>query len=504
MNRRTLGVALACLLAASVTLAGCTGDGVEGIFTGFEETAKLPVVATFWATNLATDAYYQVTATKVGEGTRCYVYLEQGRSVSQATIDAFIAQFDNTIYPRATGAFGGEPNPGIDGDPKIYLLLLDIRDTFNAQTNPVFIGGYFAPVNQFRQADLDQLPGQGVFRSNEKEMFYMDIDPGAPGTANFHRTLAHEFQHMIHFEQKFVNNDTLDDTWLNEAMSEASPLYCGYGPDYGRVDTYETDPGNSLTVWDGQIEDYGVVYMWAQYLKDRVDPSSGDTVFRRMLLNPESGIDSVNAALLQIGYGKDFNGVFRDWAVANYSGTALSWPGHPEWSYRSVDTWPGTHPLPSGGSTLLPGLFVDPARTNQGTLPAMGPYSVNYFLYTPSSGAGGTVTWTAPAPSAWAALGDNVALAYGLVSGVPSPYTGAGYLIAGNPTVDNASSGGGVAYASVDAPARSAREMLRAAGRSRSVERIVAATGEPFPVCVQPFLAEGARALRERGLRPAR
>ena len=35
----------------------------------------------------------------------------------------------------------------------------------------------------------------------------MDVDPGNPSGSTFRKVLAHEFQHMIHWEQKTNRTD---------------------------------------------------------------------------------------------------------------------------------------------------------------------------------------------------------------------------------------------------------------------------------------------------------
>jgi hypothetical protein len=496
LNGRIPKLFLAVLLAAAsaVLPGGCGGNGNEttGILTGFEDSGPAQT-QTFWAYNFVTGTDYQVTADKVGTGTRCYVYLEQGRTVAQAVIDSLIAEFDANIHPAVTTAFGEPPNPGIDGDRKIYILLLDIRDTYDPVTYPAYVAGYFDPFNERLQVSLPS-----GSHSNEKEMFYMDIAPGTPGSARFLGTLAHEFQHMIHYNAEVTVKNASDNLWLNEAMSTIAPLYCGYEPDYMRVGLFQAAPMDSLTIWNGTVFDYGVVYMWAQYVKDRIDTSSGATVFRRMLQDTGTGISSVEAALSAIGYGKDFVGVFRDWAVANYSGNALSWSGHPEWSYTTINTWPGVYPIGDGVSIELDGMFGYVDWTNVTSLHGLGPWSVDYYLYTPLSGGTGSVTWTRGASNAFgrASLGDNATLVPDMVSGTPYAYTGAGYLVDINPTGnDYTASGDSVAYASLMPGTATAREILEATGRDPAVRRLVAMTGRPFPVCVHPFFQEKVRRL---------
>ena len=89
----------------------------------------------------------------------------------------------------------------------------------------------------------------------------MDIDPAVPGDGEFLRTLAHEFQHMISWNQKTNLRGVSEDTWLDEALSEVAPLFCSYGPDYSRVIGYQMLPWDSLIGWFGDVSDYSTAYM---------------------------------------------------------------------------------------------------------------------------------------------------------------------------------------------------------------------------------------------------
>lgn len=486
----------AAIAAILIALPGCLGGGGDddgGIFDPMKGLG-------FWAFDFRSNSYYSVQAAKVAEGTRCHLYVAAGVSVDQATVDAIKAEFDNVIYPATTAAYGSEPNPGVDGDPKIHILLLDIRDDF--LSTGTYVGGYFDSMNEFLQRDIDALglPQKSV----EKEIFYMDVFPLVPGGKGFYRTLAHEFQHMIHFGMETTAKDGApDDIWLNEAMSEISPVYSGYGTDYGRVFTFEQEPWNSLTVWGDRVEDYGVVHMWAQYLRDRVDPGAGDTIFRRMLNSPLTGIDSVNAALAEIGYGKDFAGVLRDWAVANYTGSnAAWWPANPEWSYVSLNTWPGTYFVPGDPGITLPGLFSGPGRTNESSLRTLDPWSLDYYLYTPPAGTTGTVAWNPAGQDDRAALADNTAIVFDLSPGIANPYSGGGYLMVQN--LSSVTAGGdSVVFASLDGSGPDPAAALRAAGRSSAVRKLIEMTGEPVPLCVQPHFSEAARRLKALGAKPS-
>jgi hypothetical protein len=380
-------------------------------------------ITEFWAYNFGNDSYYLSSATRVGEGNHCIVYLEQGRSVDQNTIDSIISQFDNYIYPNETSTFGSEPDPGIDNNPKIFILLLDIKD---GQIPGGYIAGYFDPLNEY---DISISP-----YSNQKEIFYMDIKQGVPGDPQFLRILAHEFQHMINWQQKTNLLNVHEETWLDESMSEIAPVVCGYGPDYEEVYGYELLPWDSLVGWNDTLNDYNTVYMWAQYMKDRVTniDGSGHGVFWNIDHTGNVGINAVNSALSTVGYGKDFSGVFRDWSIANYLGVKTNISGHPEWSYSTIHTEAG---YPIGGGFTLPGLPVNDAdHINAPTVGGLHMWGLDYFKFTKTGQ--GTVTWTKTDSTDEAAFIDtsNNSVTFNMTSGTSYPYTNTGILIARNPT----------------------------------------------------------------------
>ena len=438
--------------------------------------------SSFWAFDFTTFGSYLVPARKVGEGDHCYVYLEEGRTVAGSTIDALISQFDNAIYHNIVANFGNEPNPGADGLGKVFILLLDIRDGYTPGGG--YIAGYFYSVNEESNAVVPT--------SNQKEVFFMDIDPGNPASPTFYKTLAHEFQHMVHWEQK-----SNDDTWLDEAMSEIAPAYAGYGPNYGRVYTFEsgTNRSDSLTDWPSNagLKDYAVVYMWAQYMADRFPADS----FKGILADPNTGVASVDNYIASSYPPSGFASVFRDWSIAVFSGNAISWPGRPEWSYTSINTWPGTY-----GGITLPGLLTDSNR-NVAALPSLARWSINLFWYT-SASANPSLTWTAGvAPAPQASLYDwntGGAMTFDMVSGMPYLYDNAAVLIlqnaGGSATGSSTTANPAILGDSSTVPSPAAK--MRDVSENRASKSLSEAAGEPVPICVQDFLSERVKAMRAR------
>jgi|GEM_PF-2330025 len=507
----TPAINLAPLTSYTATISGVRDSAGNSMNVPY--SWSFVTVTGFWAYDFdaSSNPYYFVSAHLAGEGNHCLVYLEDGQVVEPDTINEIVSQFDNNIYANEVMVFGEEPNPGIDGNSKIFIFLHDIKDGYTPNSGS-YVAGYF---NRLDEYDISIST-----YSNQKELFNMDIYPGTPGDQIFLSTLAHEFQHMISWNQKTNLRGVFEDTWLEEAMSEIAPVFCFYGTDYTRVIGYQLQPWDSLTDWSNTVFDYSTVYMWAQYMKDRVTNtnSNGHNVFWNINHTSNVGINAVNTALAAIGYGKDFTGIFRDWSLANYLGLTTI-PGHPEWSYTSIHTEEGY--LTTYG--YLPGLPRNDAdHVNATTVGGLHMWGLDYFEFTKSGP--GTVTWTKTHPTDEAAFIDTYtnAVTFNMVSATPYSYTNKGILITRNPTEFEkwTATGGGTmtftsvrpgetllnssltkrsyAYQTPPAAMLTPRELLSNISSDPMVKAMSARTGRPIPVCVNYFFRNSEKALREK------
>jgi len=226
------------------------------------------------------------------------------------------------------------------------------------------------------------------------------------------------------------------------------------------------------------------------------------------------GIASVNAALAAAGYDKKFPDIFRDLSIAVFSGTSMSWPDNPEWSYRTIDTWPGDQ---DGYS--LPGLFPL-SRHNVTKLLSLGPYGMNFYYYSAFTPPDGTLTWTQAGANNYATFVDSAVhkITFTMVSGTAYEYTEPGYLI--EQQLDGTSGGGKVVLNSVvQNPAKmaaaevsisletpvpkSSRQILAEANENPVVKRFAAHYGKKYRLDMDSFFREKERALRQSGARPS-
>jgi len=252
----------------------------------------------------------QVSATLVRSSNNAYFYIdtnwlnqktEKEKESIYSTLSVLGTEFDNNIYSQLTNIFGHEANPGIDKDSKITVLFYSMKE--NAR-------GYVRNIDEY-----DRLVNP---YSNQREMVYLNVDNITnPLVKAF---LAHEFMHLITFNQKDLTYGVSEDVWLNEARAEYAPTLLGYDNDNAagylanRVKSFVDNSSDSLVEWNNSTADYGVVSVFIHYLADQY----GLPVLVDSLKSKQVGIASLNAALLKNGYKDTFNDVYTNFTIAAY------------------------------------------------------------------------------------------------------------------------------------------------------------------------------------------
>ena len=264
---------------------------------------------TFWAYNFATGEDYQTAATcmdvfPLGTGFNLNIYKENTQNVGQDEILRLRTEFINKILPAETEWFGSPPL----GD--FTILILDIRDDYDPSSgSTTYVSGYYYSGNEF--AGTPENP------SNQRHMIYLDSSPGNPGSMTSFGTLAHEFQHFIHFHY-----DPYEEDWVEEGLSGLARFVCGYGHQASHVNAFGLAPTTSLTYWQGELANYGATYLFMLYLAEHSDPLTL-TLTKNIVSNRGLGIEGINNALSLTGYTVRFNDIFKNWVVANYLNNPL-------------------------------------------------------------------------------------------------------------------------------------------------------------------------------------
>jgi hypothetical protein len=248
----------------------------------------------FWIVDSETARTYQVTATLRLQGQHVQMWVQSDAAVPQEALQRSAQAFEQRIYPTNHRYFGSEWTPGVDGDPRLVVL--------NAHINGV--AGYFASANQYaRQINP---------YSNEREMFVMNLSALTPGTVGYDAVLAHEFQHMIQWHQ-----DSNEDAWLNEGLSELAEEVNGYDGWQTAVSRYEQQPDIQLNAWSDDAAEvaahYGASFLFVRYFLDGYGPE----MLRELAQAPANGSAAFTYVLTRNQTSMTFDDLFADWLVAN-------------------------------------------------------------------------------------------------------------------------------------------------------------------------------------------
>ena len=242
----------------------------------------------------------QLTATLLTGTTNLYFYVDNSWWNSLSVSDQIKAkfafqdlgkEFEEKIYPTLTRIFGSESRPGIDNDVHITALFHPMTES---------VGGYVNTGDEYSRL-------QNPF-SNQREMVYLNTAfLTTPLSKSY---LAHEFMHLITFNQKEKERGITEDIWLNELRSEYVSTLLGYDADFEnsnlkkRLWLFLQFSNDSLTEWKGGQQDYGAISLFAQYLVEQY----GIGILSDSLQSEKTGIASLPI---------NFADVFTNWTIAN-------------------------------------------------------------------------------------------------------------------------------------------------------------------------------------------
>jgi hypothetical protein len=257
----------------------------------------------FWVSNVVTNTNFQVEATLQYMTDHAYFWVQDGVQFTKTDAIKLVDAFETKMYPTNREFFGSEWTPGVDEDPRIYMLY--------ARGIGGSVAGYFSSPDEYA-------PGVQEY-SNAHEMFVFNADNSPLDGIYTYGVLAHEFQHMIHWYQ-----DRNESTWLNEGFAELAVLLNGYYVSYAD-DDYALNADVQLNDWGANPgtngAHYGSSFLFVTYFLDRF----GESATKALVRHPQNSIESVDAVLSEIGAVDSRTGqpigaddFFMDWAVTNY------------------------------------------------------------------------------------------------------------------------------------------------------------------------------------------
>lgn len=257
----------------------------------------------FWVSNLDNDKHFQVQASLKYRGEFVYLYIEDGLDFKPGEAKALVDRFETQMLPAVKKFFGNEWNPGVDGDPRLFILF--------ARGLGSSVLGYFSSVDSFSQLAHKY--------SNEREMFYINASLTELGNPQLASTLGHEYQHMVHWA-----NDPNEETWVNEGSSVLAEFLSGALPGFDF--SFLSNPDLQLNAWSeagansDSLPHYGAGFLFLLYFLDRF----GEEATRALVASPLNGMASIDEVLRTQDFRDPLTGavitaddLFTDWVVTN-------------------------------------------------------------------------------------------------------------------------------------------------------------------------------------------
>ena len=253
------------------------------------------------------DAFLQsATCQLVGE--HCYIFIEDsqwdanGGSIFQRDVKALGELFDRStpadpergIYELEVEAFGTPAD--VDGNERIFILILDIAD-------PVLIGFFDSRVATWPDSLL------------RRDTIYLDSQAVISHQYLARGTLAHEFQHLIHW-----GHDEDEEIWVDEGFAGYAEELTGFPEaDPQMVPRFLAQPDINLTIWPfdsaAAVPHYGATFLFASFLVERY----GIELIRQVVAEPRNGTFGIDEAFKKKGQVQNFSGAWAQWIVANYA-----------------------------------------------------------------------------------------------------------------------------------------------------------------------------------------
>jgi immune inhibitor A len=254
----------------------------------------------FWVLDVENNIYNHINAKLVYQTPHVYFWVEDDVDFKLSDLKNLVDNFEDNIYPNNRNIFGSEWLPGVDND--VHLTILYARHLGGA-------AGYFSAADSF-MPEIDKY-------SNLSEMFYLSADYIDLGEEYASSVLAHEFQHMIHW-----NVDRNESSWINEGLSELAVDLNGFKTG-GFSNIFSANPNIQLNFWPGNDQGdstphYGASYLFVKYLYERF----GEEFIQDLIAQPEDGLRGLDATLSEKLLKENeapttSENIFQDWTVAN-------------------------------------------------------------------------------------------------------------------------------------------------------------------------------------------
>ena len=264
----------------------------------------------FWATNIATNQHFQVTATLRVVSEHLLMYVAEDITVPDQDLEAAATTFEQRGWPLLWRWYDQTALPSRP------ITVLNARIPG--------VGGYYAADNELPRA-LNPY-------SNEREIVFINAAGVNISSQTYIGVLIHEIQHLL---QRNTRADPA--TWFNEGSSMLSEYRAGYGDD-ALVGAFLAAPDIQLNDWadsaGAATRHYGAAELFLRYLDDQI---GGLNIGALVRADAGDRLEELSSLLSQ-RYPDltDFGAVYETWAVANLVNDAsiddgrYGYPGLPQ------------------------------------------------------------------------------------------------------------------------------------------------------------------------------
>ncbi|MDQ2952937.1 MAG: immune inhibitor A [Chloroflexota bacterium] len=243
----------------------------------------------FWTYDFAAKKNLRITATLRVQTDHAKWWVQDDITVDLGGLRQNASFFEANIYPTNRRAYGSEWTPGIDGDPRIDVMVAKI---------PGSAAGYFS--------STDELPLWLNEFSAEREIIYLN---SLSSRSSWNSIVAHEFCHMIQF-----GRGKRSSVWFNEGQAQLCEEINGFGLTH--VPSFLLLPDTQLNDWpdiDQSQAYYGHALLFLEFLRQQ---AGGDALINAFI---DHGIDvpaDMNAVLQARGQ-RGLEQLYADFVAAN-------------------------------------------------------------------------------------------------------------------------------------------------------------------------------------------
>lgn len=262
----------------------------------------------------------------VSQQAALYVDVSVLPDVPNSLLEGLATRFDEPTFPLIKESYGDVSD--VDGNGHVIILLTPVVNRLTPRGADGFAAGFFFGLDLLVEEES----------GNQGEIFYLLVpDPtgqfSTPHTVSelervLPAILAHEFQHMIHFNERVLKRgaERTDALWLSEALAHtAEDVVAEYfmaqgdfdsaklfsAENYGRAALFLDAPSSwSLIVSAGlaSLEERGAGWLFVRYLEERF---GGNSLLRALTQTTLTGTENVTFVA-----GSSWPSLLADWGAA--------------------------------------------------------------------------------------------------------------------------------------------------------------------------------------------